>query len=109
MADPKRLSDLVKAGRDYEAKVKIADVLGHEVILTSFDHVQVYEEKPDEHGELRPVLTQDYWNVAVEDDGVKKTFSTGAVPIVKVLKVLDQTDLPLLCTFSAEGRTYLIE
>lgn len=104
----KKLSEVLVPGRDYPAKVKIADVLDHEVALTDFDHVVIAEEKPDEDGVLVRVVTADYFNVSVDDNDVLKTFSTGAQPIVKVLSVLNKADLPLLCTFRKVGQTYTI-
>lgn len=105
----KRLSDVVIPGRDYPAKVKIKEVLDHEVLLHGFDHVVIREEKPDEDGVLVKVVTADYYNVVVHDADAQKTFSTGAQPIVKVLAVLNKADLPLLCTFRKAGQTYTVE
>lgn len=104
----KKLSDVVIPGRDYPAKVKIKEVLDHEVLLTDFDHVVITNEKPDQDGVLVKVVDADYYNVVVDDNDVKKTFSTGAKPITQVLASLDKAHLPLLCTFHAEGQTYVV-
>jgi hypothetical protein len=105
----KRLSDVVVAGRDYEAKVKITEVLDHEVLMTGFDHVIIQKEVTLPDGTKADIEDANYYNVKVDDGGVLKTFSTGAQPIVKVLEVLDKEDLPLLCTFHKEGQTYVVE
>uniref|UniRef100_A0A6H1ZV65 Uncharacterized protein n=1 Tax=viral metagenome TaxID=1070528 RepID=A0A6H1ZV65_9ZZZZ len=112
MADGKsirKLGDVVIAGRDYPAKVKILEVLDHEVVITDFDHVVIQDEKPNTDGELVKVVTADYYNVIVDDNDVLRTFSTGAQPIVKILDVLDKDDLPLLATFHKEGQTYVVK
>jgi len=105
----KRLSDVLLAGRDYEAKVKITEVLDHEVLLTDFLNVVITKDVVTAEGEKVEVEDANYWNVAIDDAGVLKTFSTGAVPIVKVLQVLNKEQLPLLCTFRKQGRTYIVE
>jgi len=105
----KKLSDVVIAGRDYPAKVKIKEVLDHEVLLTDFEHVVIRNEKPDSDGVLVKVVDADYYNVVVEDGDVIKTFSTGAKPIVVILAQLNKDQLPLLCTFKAEGQTYVVK
>lgn len=109
MPGAKRLSDVLIPGRDYEAKVKIDEILDHEVLLTGFVNVVIMKEVVTPDGEKVEVEDSNYWNVMVDDADVKKTFSTGAVPIVKVLSVLDKEDLPLLCTFRQQGRTYIVE
>lgn len=112
MVDPKRvrkLSEVAVAGRDYPAKVKILEVLEHEVFLVSFEHVVIHDEVVTEFGEKVKVERANYFNVDVEDGEIKKTFSTGAVPICKILAILDKKDLPLLCTFRKEGQTYIVE
>lgn len=106
---PRRLSDVKKAGRDYPAKVKITEVLDHEVLITDFDHVVILDnvELPD--GSKAEVERANYYNVTVHDKDVIKTFSTGAQPIVKILAILAREDLPLLATFRKEGQTYIVE
>lgn len=106
---PRRLSDVAVAGRDYPAKVKILDVLDHEVLITDFDHVVIKEEVVTEDGEIIKAERANYYNLTVEDGEVKKTFSTGAQPIVKILAILDKADLPLLATFSKSGQTYIVQ
>lgn len=110
-----KLSDVVVAGRDYPAKVKFEEVLDHEVLLLGFDTAISLEHPPivdPETGELTP---REYYNIRVDDGNVLKTFSTGAVPIAKVLKALQEkietgeATLPLTCTFHKEGRTYVVK
>jgi hypothetical protein len=120
---PRRLSETVIPGQDYAAKIKIKDILGQDVVITSFEKVMGSPEfsiVDEETGEVisrdywREVISRDYWNVEVEADGKTFTFSTGAVPINKVLTALQakidngEADLPLLATFSKEGRTYVV-
>ena len=112
MTDPKRarrLSDVAVAGRDYPAKVKILELLDHEVLITGFDHVVIFDEVITPDGEKVKAETANYYNLTVEDGEVKKTFSTGAQPIVKILAILNKADLPLLATFSKSGQTYLVQ
>jgi len=104
-----KLSDVVIAGRDYAAKVKIVEVLDHEVLMTNFCNVVIMKDVVTAEGEKIEAEDANYWNVDVDDNGVLKTFSTGAVPIVKVLERLDKDMLPLLCTFRKQGRTYIVE
>ena len=105
----RKLSDVAVAGRDYPAKVKITELLDHEVLITDFDQVIITEnvELPD--GEKVEVEKANYYNLTVEDGEVIKTFSTGAQPIVKILAILDKADLPLLATFSKSGQTYIVQ
>jgi hypothetical protein len=109
MASVRKLSDVVVAGRDYEAKVKITELLDHDVMMTGFDHVIIMKEVTLADGSKEEIEDANYYNVKVDDGGVKKTFSTGAQPIVKVLEVLDKEDLPLICTFRKQGQTYIVE
>ena len=115
MPGAKRLSDVVIPGRDYAAKIPIAEVLDHEVLLLKFSEAESTTLPPKlnaETGELEP---QRYFNIDVDDGGVIKTFSTGATPIQKVLDALQdklntgEAELPLMCTFRKEGQTYVIE
>lgn len=110
MSPARRLSDVVIPGRDIPAKVKIAEILDHDVLLIDFNHVQIFKEVTLEDGSKSNVVDQDYWNVTVDDEGAIKTFSTGAVPIVQNLEVLDkQRDvLPLVAKFSKDGKTYVV-
>lgn len=103
------LSDVVVAGRDYPAKVTIKDVLDHEVLMTGFTNVIIMKEVITAEGEKVEVEDANYWNIDVDDNSVLKTFSTGAVPIAKILARLDEDYLPLLCTFRKQGRTYVVE
>jgi hypothetical protein len=97
----RKLTDVMVAGVDYPAKVKIEEVLDHEVLLISFDIAK------------DPQSGRTYWNLTVDDSGVKKVFSTGAVPLDKVLTGLllklekGDAELPLLCTIEKEGNTYV--
>ena len=110
-----KLSDVVIAGRDYPAKVKIAEVLDHEVLLLGFEKATSVETAPVVDPETGEVTYREYYNVNVDDGDVLKTFSTGAKPIAKVLNALQQkidtgeAELPLMCIFRKEGRTYVIE
>ena len=115
MPGAKRLSDVVIPGRDFAAKVPIAEVLDHEVLMLRFSMAESTELPPvldPETGELKPQI---YYNVDVDDDGVLKTFSSGAKPIRKKLDALQrkleagEAELPLLCTFRKEGRTYVVD
>lgn len=111
MADPKRvrrLSEVKVAGRDYPAKVKIDEVLGKEVLLVKFDHVQIIKEVELPDGSKVEAVDADYYNVVIEDGEAIKTFSTGATQIISILESLDKEDLPLLCEFSKEGRSYVV-
>lgn len=105
----RRLSDIKKPGRDYPAKVKIADVLDQEVEITDFDHVIIMKNVELPTGEKMEVEEANYYNVTVKDRELIKTFSTGAQPIVKVLAILAKDDLPLLATFRKAGQTYTVE
>ena len=115
MPGAKRLSDVVIPGRDFAAKVPIAEVLDHEVLLLKFSTAESTELPPKLNpatGELEP---QVYYNIEVDDSGVIKTFSTGAIPIAKTLEAVQrkldtgEAELPLLCTFHKEGRTYIVD
>lgn len=115
MSSNRRLSDVVIPGRDYEAKVKIAEVLDHDVLLLSFESAVSTETEPVVDPETGELIYRTYYNVNVDDGGILKTFSTGAIPIAKVLAVLQkkvsngEVELPLVCCFRKEGRTYVIE
>ena len=105
---PRKLSDVKKAGRDYPAKVKIDEILDHEVLMTKFTHVVILKTVKDKEGKEIEVEDANYYNVTVEDGEVIKTFSTGATQIINILESLDKEDLPLLCWFSKEGRSYVV-
>lgn len=105
----RKLSDVAVAGRDYPAKIKITELLDHEVLIVDFDHVVIQDVVVTEDGEKLQVEKANYYNLTVEDGEVKKTFSTGAQPIVKILVILDKADLPLLATFSKSGQTYIVQ
>ena len=105
----KRLSDVVVPGRDYPAKVKIDEVLDHDVMLLGFINVVIMKEVKTAGGERVEVEDANYWNIEVDDGGVIKTFSTGATQIVNVLRALDKSELPLLCQFEKQGRNYVVK
>jgi hypothetical protein len=104
----RRLSDVKVAGRDYPAKVKIDELLDHEVLLTNFDHVVIMKDVKLPDGTKAEVEDANYYNVTVEDGEIIKTFSTGATQIINILQSLTKEDLPLLCEFSKEGRSYVV-
>jgi len=115
MSPSRRLSDLVKPGRDYEAKVKIIEVLDHEVMVMGVDHVIIMKEVQLKDGSKEEIEDANYYNVKVDDGGTLKTFSTGAQPIVKVLIALEKLEktgeevFPFIAIFRKEGQTYIIE
>ena len=115
MAKGNRLSDIIVAGVDYPAKVKIAEVLDHDVLLLKFSTAESTEQPKRVDVETGELVPQEYYNIDVDDAGVLKTFSTGAQPIAKVLSALQrkidtgEAELPLLCTFRQEGRTYVVD
>lgn len=115
MPGAKRLKDVVIAGRDYPAKVKIEEILDHEVLMTKFDHVVIVKEVQLKDGTTEEAIDADYYNIVVEDGETIKTFSTGATQIVNVMEKLTlmekagESPLPCIVTFRKEGRVYLIE
>ena len=112
---PRRLSETVIPGKDYADKKKLADILDREVVILSIEKVEGSPEFALVDQETGEIVTRDYWNVEVEDEGMIVTFSTGAVPIDKVLTALQGkieeglAELPLLATFRKQGRTYIVE
>lgn len=112
---PRRLSETVIPGVDYADKCKISDVLDTEVVILSIEKVEGSPEFALVDAETGEIVTRDYWNVEVELDNMVVTFSTGAVPINKVLTALQakldthEAALPLLATFRKSGRTYIVE
>jgi len=112
---PRRLSETVVPGKDYAAKVKIAAILDREVVIQDIEKVEGSPEFALVDPETGEVISRDYWNVTVKDGDNTFTFSTGAVPIDKVLTALQEkiyageVDLPLSATFRKEGRTYIVE
>jgi len=112
---PRRLSDTVIPGQDYAAKIKIKDILGQDVLIIGIEKVVGSPEFSIANEDTGEIITRDYWNVEVEADDKSFTFSTGAVPINKVLTALQdkiansEAELPLLATFRKEGRTYVVE
>jgi hypothetical protein len=114
-AKPRRLSDTVVPGEDFAAKVKIAEILDREVSILSIEKVEGSAEYALIDTDSGEMIIRDYWNVEVEIDARTYTFSTGAVPISKVLTALqekldnEEAFLPLLATFHKEGRTYIVE
>ena len=115
MLKAKSLSEVIVAGVDYPAKVKIAEVLDHEVLLLSFSTAESTEQPKKVDPETGELIPQEYYNIDVDDSGILKTFSSGALPIAKVLSALQrkidtgEAKLPLLCTFRQEGRTYVVD
>lgn len=111
---PRRLSETVVPGRDYEAKVKISDTLDHDVLLLNFGIAEGSAEFAKVDPDTGEIVSRDYWNIVVDDDGKLLTFSTGAIPIDKVLRALQskiesgEVALPLVAVFKKEGRTFTI-
>jgi len=111
---PRRLSETVVPGQDYAAKIKIKDILGQDVLITGFEKVEGSPEFSIVDEVSGEIISRDYWNIEVEANGLTYTFSTGAVPVNKVLTALQEkisngeAELPLLATFSKEGRTYVV-
>jgi hypothetical protein len=112
---PRRLSETVVPGQDYAAKIKIKDILGQDVLVVGIDKVEGSPEFSTVDENTGEVITRDYWNIEVKMNDKSFTFSTGAVPIDKVLTALQhklqsgEAELPLLATFCKEGRTYVVE
>lgn len=112
---PRRLSDTLKPGQDYAAKVKIGEILDREVLITGMEKVSGSPEFSLVDPDTGEIVSRDYWNVEVGIDTSTFTFSTGAGPIDKVLTALQrkidtgEASLPLLATFRKEGRTYVVE
>ena len=118
MADkskPRRLSDIVKPGEDFEAKIEIKQILGDEVTLLGIEKAEGAPEYQKIDPDTGEVVNRDYWNVSIEHKGKLYTFSCGAIPVNKVLTRLQEkiangeAELPLLATFRKEGRTYIVE
>jgi len=112
---PRRLSDIVKPGEDFEAKIEIKQILGQEILVTGFEKAEGAPEYQKVDPETGEISSRDYWNISVELDGRMYTFSCGAIPVDKLLSVLKdklangEAELPLLATFRKEGRTYVVE
>lgn len=112
---PRRLSDTVIPGLDFAAKVKIAEILDREVLITAIEKVSGSPEFSLVDPESGEIVSRDYWNVEVDLNAEHYTFSTGAVPVNKVLTALQakldskEAELPVLATFRKEGRTYVVE
>jgi hypothetical protein len=108
------ISDIVVPGIDFAEKVKIDHVIGKQVDIVEIEKVTGSPEFSVVDEETGEVITRDYWNVECLLDGKRYTFSTGAMPIDKVLSSLQtkldngEADLPLFATFRKEGRTYTI-
>jgi len=111
---PRRLSETVVPGVDYADKKKIGDILGQEVVILNIEKVRGSPEFALVDEETGEIVLRDYWNIVVEVGGEIATFSTGAVPIDKVLSALQakldagEASLPLLATFNKSGRTYTV-
>jgi len=112
---PRRISDAVVPGKDFAEKVKIAEILDRDVLVLSMEKVEGSPEFSTVDEGTGEVVSRDYWNLIVQCDDHKFTFSTGAVPINKVLTALQakidngEAEWPLLATFRKEGRTYVVE
>lgn len=112
---PRRLSETVVPGKDYEDKVKIDDILDRDVLILSFETAEGDKQYAKVNPETGEIEVRDYLNIQIEDDGMLKTFCTGAIPITKVLFALQEkliageAELPLLAAFRREGRTYVVE
>lgn len=111
---PRRISDVVIPGKDFAKKVKIAEILDKDVLVTAMEKVSGSPEFSLVDPDTGEIVSRDYWNVEVELDDLRYTFSTGAVPVDKKLTALEgkiangEAELPLLAMFSKEGRTYVI-
>ena len=112
---PRRLSETVIPGKDYADKREIKDILDKEVLILSIvkaEGAPEYAKVDPDTGEL---INRDYWNVEIGVDNLVFTFSIGAIPVDKVLTVLQEkidtgeAELPLLATFRKSGRTYIVE
>ena len=112
---PRRLSETVIPGVDYADKKKLADILDREVLILGIEKTAGSAEFALVDPDTGEIVTRDYWNIEVESEGFIVTFSTGAVPINKVLTALQEkieeglAELPLLATFRKQGRTYIVE
>lgn len=111
---PKRLSDIVVPGEDFEAKIEIKDILNQEVVITAIDKAEgdpQYQKVDPATGE---VIDRDYWNISITLEDKLYTFSCGAIPVNKSLSALQnkidagKAELPVLAIFSKEGRTYVV-
>jgi len=112
---PRRLSETVIPGQDYAEKVKIKDILDQEVVILNIEKTEGSPEFALVDPGTGEIVNRDYWNVEVELDNKIVTFSTGAIPVNKVLTALQskldtgEAELPLLATFRKSGRTYIVE
>ena len=112
---PRRLSETVVPGKDYPDKKSISDILDQEVVILNIEKTPGSAEFALVDPDTGEIIIRDYWNVEVEVDGLVFTFSTGAIPINKVLTALQKkieeglAELPLLATFRKSGRTYIVE
>lgn len=111
---PRRLSDIIVPGEDFAAKVKITEILNREVVILSIEKVSGSPEFSIVDEETGEVISRDYWNVEIDLDDKLYTFSCGAIPVNKSLTALQEkiddglAELPVLATFSKEGRTYVV-
>ena len=112
---PHRLSETVIPGVDYADKKKLADILDQEVLILSILKTPGSTEFALVDPDTGELIIRDYWNVEVEVDDLIYTFSTGAIPINKVLTALQKkideglAELPVIATFRKQGRTYIVE
>ena len=112
---PRRLSETVIPGQDYEDKVKLDDVLDRDVLILSFDLAEGDKQYAKVNVETGEVEVRDYLNIQIDDDGLLKTFCTGAIPIIKVLAALrvkinsGEAELPVIACFKKEGKTYTVQ
>ena len=112
---PPRLSETVIPGVDYADKREIKDILDKEVLILSIAKAEGAPEFAKVDAETGELVNRDYWNVEIVFDNLVWTFSIGAIPVDKVLSVLQkkldsgEAELPLLATFRKSGRTYIVE
>lgn len=112
---PRRLSETVIPGKDYADKREIKDILDKEVLVLSIEKAEGAPEFAKVNPDTGEIVNRDYWNIEVGVDDLIFTFSVGAIPVDKVLTVLQgkldngEAELPLLATFRKSGRTYIIE
>lgn len=110
----RRIGDIVVPGEDFEAKIEIKDILNQEVTITAISKAEGAPEFQKVDPDTGEVINRDYWNVSIEFDKKLYTFSCGAIPVNKSLSALQEkiddglAELPVLATFSKEGRTYVV-
>ena len=112
---PHRLSETVVPGVDYADKREIKDILDKEVLILGISKAEGAPEYQKVDPDTGEIINRDYWNIEVRVDDLVFTFSVGAIPVDRVLTVLQgkldngEAELPLLATFRKSGRTYIVE